>query len=152
MTPLINFVEPEISACWADRDSACQALVLQPQKARFTDWGRPTLYTPGWIGAHLWYNTRYNGFATAMLVGLEHDLGAEGFAAFWKSNDPLPVAFATARGESLESWARLHFRGGGKPYPAGPLPDQRVSMAWLLAVPGLLALGVLAVAKRQSFA
>ena len=148
----INFVDPEITACWAERDNACEALVLQPQRASYNDWSRPALDTPGWIGGYLWHDARYNGFSTAMLVGLEHDLGAEGFAAFWKSNDPLPVAFATARGESLESWARLHFRRGAKPYTAGPLPDQRISLAWLLAVPGLLALGVLAVAKRQSFA
>ena len=146
------FIAPQIAACWARREGACAALVLQPTDWQFNGWNRPPVHTPGWIGESLWAGIGTNGMAAEMLTGIERELGPEGFAAFWKSDQPLPVAFAAARGESLDAWFGRHFRRDYAAYPAGPLPAPRVSIAWLIAVPGLLGLGVLGVVKRGSFA
>jgi hypothetical protein len=86
-----------------------------------------------------------------LMSKMESDLGAERFRQFWKSDLPIPDAFAAARGEPLEVWLRRQVIGTTAPYRAGPLPSATVLLVTIVMSVALMMIGVYAVGNRARF-
>jgi hypothetical protein len=134
------------AACSERETGACERIMLGRDESR-----APTLRTQGWIGDRP--SAGYgNPFATMLLIRLQRELGPELFATVWKSDQPLPVSVAAARGEPFEDWIHAHISAQTRGYKSGPIPRSAVLVAAVVFAAALFAVALAAVSRRQTFA
>jgi hypothetical protein len=84
-----------------------------------------------------------------ILAGMVRSLGREKFAAFWTSNEPVPVAFENAAGVSLGDWTSSWANEQIDPLEHGPTAPPIVMFEAILIVLLGLAASVVAARRRQ---
>jgi hypothetical protein len=140
-------------ACIAGRLEHCEGLMLERPYSGFGLAHIPDAALT--ISGGRSYSGAARAFAytlpASLLQNLEHELGETRFREFWKSDEPVPVAFERVTGQPLDRWIRKVLRRDGANYIAGPMPQRRVSLAAVVLLPALLALGIAGVTRRGTF-
>ncbi|HET9424468.1 MAG TPA: hypothetical protein VFO55_03780 [Gemmatimonadaceae bacterium] len=148
--PALDYLTPEGGSCVVGDLAACEQAVMTraPISSMLVAGPSVTLRRMGPVGRD------YSAFGprqTEMLAGMVRTMGRERFAAFWRSDEPVPAAFERASGVRLgawvSSWAAEQY---GRPQ-RGP----RVSAVGLLGAVVLVAAGLffgLRTAARREFA
>jgi hypothetical protein len=139
-----------MAACAEGNDAACNSLLL-------SNLGVPTeggneLHTPAWIGEGRLYNVQANRDGAALLDRLVAEMGPIQFAAFWKSDEPIPQAFHSIRGGSLAEWIRTQARVVVPSERARVLPPIAAIIPLIIIAIAFILLGTRAVARRSGFA
>ncbi|MGH7533905.1 MAG: hypothetical protein ACREL4_11500 [Gemmatimonadales bacterium] len=122
-----------LASCAGGSAGACADAALTP-------------FPPHRIGWDYYYFGSSSGIgplAMVLLPDLIHDFGPDRFRAFWKSPDPVPVAFERAFGVSLDDWVRGEAVAYYGPLELGAGDVGRAGISvliWMLVFLGLTAL------------
>jgi hypothetical protein len=134
---LTMWIDLRLRACIAGREDSCSDIVsfeLRPP-------------APGAATARLETAFMHPGNMMRMLLSeMEASFGPERFERFWRSDDDVPVAFASAFGLDIDEWVRewaISHYGVHQPGPTMPAGTLLLSAAAVLLA-GCLAAGIAA--------
>jgi hypothetical protein len=138
--------------CANGATQVCDSLALRPSsRSRFVTVGNSVMPS-GSIGIGGWLTySDFGGRENEMLAGMVRSLGRERFAAFWTSNDPVPLAFQNASGMELGDWVSTWVVEQYGAYKHGPRASGLAIVYAILVVSLALTL-VTSFARRREFA
>lgn len=138
---------PLAQSCLAGRAAACRDAVLDPEQWGFS-FTESSAAGPALV-ANGGFRWRGRAEVSGLLTELERELGAGGFARFWRSEVPAEDALGRELradfGEWLVGWARA--RLGVE--PRGPIVGWRTLVLSLLALGGLVGAAIAVAQRRQ---
>lgn len=131
-----------LEGCVRDRPEQCEAAFLRPLRKGILPDGVGSSGEASLYGRSM-FNLPWPASRTLLAMMVE-DLGPTRFAAFWRSDEPVPAAFQSAAGMTLGAWYRDQLRSELR--RAG-VPDPAKATFWPAAI-GLLVLALGASAWR----
>ena len=151
-TPLL-MMSVEGAHCAAKVPGACAPIVFG-KGGGFIYFGDNILHAPyGLLGrSRFSYNPRALGVRESFIFAdMVRQLGRERFARFWTSTESPQVAFESAAGESIESWASRWAAAQYGPLPPnGPVMSARAAVISLILVT-LSVIGALRISAQRQF-
>ena len=140
-------------ACVTGRAGACTAAAL-PGNRTLADsvWRWNVVSAAGAVPGSFYARSAQSALGPSdawVLSDLVHDLGAERFAAFWRSPLPVDSAFASVSGQSFDAWLHAWTGRVYGTFPTGPTlatSSAVIAFAW---IPLGLAIAMVSAQRRR---
>jgi hypothetical protein len=154
--PFLYDMRLDGTQCAAGERDACTRTLLERQNYRMPAMFNGNILFNSFTALNAdpsWYPRRAFGRReTSLLADMVRTMGREHFASFWRSSEPVPVAFERAAGQPIAQWATRWAVGTyGTVAPRGPSVGIATALVSIAVMALTLLVGVV-VSERRQFA
>lgn len=147
----LDYLSPRGTQCAAGDAEVCEQIALKPNPYIRTLSVGSIVYPIDRLGSVSWYQSDLGGREVELFAGMVRSLGREKFGAFWRSSDPVPVAFERASGLPLGKWIVSHLSEQFGELRHGP-STSAISLLSAAIIVGLAIFVAVRAAMRREYA